>query len=258
MATIAVRPPGNVVAMAMKSSARDDLRYLWLGLGALSWLFSVGGRWDLPLAAWLFTVLLLRFSRTNRVGPATGLIWLISVLAVLFWAWESAVPLNPITTAACIVYGTVYAAPFALDRLLAPRMGLVGRLLFYPAAHAACEFLMASFSPQGASYGLLAVTQHANLPLLQVISVTGPYGIGFLISTFATVANGVWERSWREMRLVVGGYAALLVAVIVGGEARMAFLPPRPDYVSVAGISPSTAVLAHAERLLGHPVAAKG
>ena len=224
----------------------DRRRFLWLGLGAVLWLFSVGGRWDLPLAAWLFSVFLLRFSRNSRPLAGISLVWLAAIAAALFWAWELAIPMPLTTIAACVALGTVFMLPYLLDRLLTPRLGLIGRLLLFPAALAACEFLIGIFSPLGTAYGLLAVTQYANLPLLQVIAVTGPYAIGFLIGWFATVVNFVWEGplSWPRVRGVTGLYAAVFGVVLVGGGVRLAFFPPAATYVRVAGISPSRAASA--------------
>jgi apolipoprotein N-acyltransferase len=237
------------------SRAQTDLRYLWLALGTVSWLFAVGGRWDLPIAAWLFSVFLLRFSRTSSAASAIFLICLASAGAALFWALQLAVPMNAVVTLS-IAYGLIFATPMAADRLVSPRLGPIAALFVYPAAHTACEFLLGTVSPQGASYGLLAVTQTANLPLLQMISVTGPYGVGFLICTLATVANWFWGNptAWRQARIIVGAYLAVITIVMIGGGARLAFFPPMPDYVRVAGISPSAAVIAQAQVALGRPI----
>ena len=39
------------------------LRWGLLALGTATMLFAVGGRWDIAAAAWVFPVLLLRFTR---------------------------------------------------------------------------------------------------------------------------------------------------------------------------------------------------
>ena len=41
-----------------------NLRYLWLVLAAVLGLF-IGGKWNIPLAAWLAPVLMLRFFRDS-------------------------------------------------------------------------------------------------------------------------------------------------------------------------------------------------
>src|SRR4029453_5562745 len=69
--------PATSMRLAVSGSApmrplhllrRDDpLGYLWLAIGAVLSLFAVHGRWDVPIAAWLSGVFLLRFVRTSSV-----------------------------------------------------------------------------------------------------------------------------------------------------------------------------------------------
>jgi apolipoprotein N-acyltransferase len=113
---------------------------------------------------------------------------------------------------------------------------------------AACEYLMSVISPFGAAFGVLAPTQHGTLALLQLIGVTGPYGVAFLIGWGATVANDVWARS--PARRVVGVYALVLTLVLLGGGAVLAASTPGPT-VRVAGISPDTSVTRELRDLIG-------
>lgn len=172
---------------------------------------------------WLAPVLLLRFA---RLSPAlTGLlaVWAASAVAGLFWMVETAVPMTPITVLGVIALGTLTVLPYVVDRLVEPRP-----ILLFPAAMAACAFLMTLLSPFGTAFGVPAATQHDNLALLQVVSISGPYGVGFLIGWFATVANHVWERrSWRAP----GVFAGVVMAVLLLGGARLAFLPPPPSWL---------------------------
>ncbi|MGW3349992.1 nitrilase-related carbon-nitrogen hydrolase [Nonomuraea rubra] len=231
------------------AKAATRRRYLWLGLGLALQLFAVGGRWDLPLAAWLFQIFLLRFLRTGRPWPGLVPVWLVGVAGGLFWAVQLAVPITPLVLVGVVVLGSAALVPFVVDRLLYGRLGAVGRLLAFPAALTAVAYLMGSFNPFGTAYGLLAVTQHDDLALLQVISVAGPYAIAFLIGAVATAANHVWEHGGSRPAVVV---AAVLAAVIVGGQARLAFAHAASSpTVRVAGLNPSAAALGEARRLLG-------
>jgi len=226
--------------------------YIWLGVGLVAALFAVGGRWDIPLAAWLASVFLLRFSRQSRPAVALGLVWLVSIAGAFFWGFQLGVRVQASTLAANIAFGTVFTLPYVLDRLIGPRLDTLGRLLLFPASLAAAEFMMGAFSPLGTAYGTRAITQHGNLPLLQVISLAGPYTIAFLIGWFATAVNGVWEDpTWARARALIGVFAAVLLAVIVGGAARIALFPPAATYVRVAGITPSNASMERARATLG-------
>ena len=227
----------------------------WLALGLAASLLSVGGRWSLPLAAWIAPVLLLRFSRS--VGPATAIAALCAV-SFLQMAWagvEYATDLTSTaaTTVLTFVLGAMFAIPYIVDRLAAGRLSGAGRVLLFPAAWAATEFVVSANLPVGASIGVRAFTQGEDLALVQLVALTGPYGIGFLIALGASVANHIWETPTRVVLLRAGGaFAGLLVAVIVHGEARLALggLPDAAPRVTVAGITPPAALREAARALV--------
>jgi apolipoprotein N-acyltransferase len=219
------------------------LRYALLAFGAVAMLFAVGGRWDIPLAAWIFPVLLLRFARTSRAWSGALWILLVNIAAAVFWVFESALGFNIVILAGAIGLSTLQMLPFLLDRLLVGRLRPWMSVLVFPAAVAGSEFLITLLSPFGTAYGSLTVTQYGDLPLLQVTSIIGSYGIGFLITWFASAVNRFWESpSWRSAR---GGiaYGAVLAGVVLGGGARLAFLPNGSTTVRIAGISPGRDVL---------------
>jgi apolipoprotein N-acyltransferase len=78
--------------------------------------------------------------------------------------------------------------PYLLDRLLARRLGgQIGTLVF-PLAVTTVSYLFALVGPFG-TFGNLAYTQYGNLPLLQLLSVTGIWGLDFLMSWLASLVN---------------------------------------------------------------------
>ncbi|MFJ9416961.1 nitrilase-related carbon-nitrogen hydrolase [Streptomyces sp. NPDC101227] len=213
-------------------------RYALLALGAAAQLLAVGGRWDIAAAAWVFPVLLLRFTRTTRAWPGALWVWAANIAAAAFWLFASGMGFSPVTLAGAVALAALLTLPFLLDRLLIGRLRPWMALPVFPAAVAGCEFLITVLSPFGTAYGNLAVTQYGDLPLLQVVSVTGSYGIGFLIAWFACVVNRAWETaSWRRARGSVITYTAVLLAVLLGGGARLAFFPPQAPTVRIAGVT---------------------
>ncbi|MER6071704.1 nitrilase-related carbon-nitrogen hydrolase [Streptomyces sp. NPDC001817] len=240
MTNTAVPAPPHPTEQPPARPARAHRRtwpLLALGTGAM--LLAVGGRWDIEAAAWIFPVLLLRFSRLGRAWSGALWIWLAHLGAAVFWVQESAIGFNAVVFAGALALAALQTLPFLADRLLAHRLRPAPAALVFPAGVAAAEFLITLLSPFGTAYGSLAVTQHSALPLLQVVSVTGPWGIGFLIGYVASTANRVWDRpSWRD------GLActAVLLSVLLAGGARLAFLPPQGTTVRIAGVSPSRTV----------------
>ena len=231
----------------------DRLSYVWLAVAAVSFLLYTG-QWTIPLAAWLAPLFLLRFVRTQR--PLRGLLiaWLVRAVVAAVVLREI---LNPPGTSigiryyALIVFLTLLVMlPYLADRLISPRLpGFVATLVF-PLVYTTVEYL-ASRGPNGTVFSI-ANTQYGDLPLMQLASVTGIWGITFLIAWFAAVANWAWERDFAPPRVRTGVslYAAILVAVLLGGSARLALSPPAGSTVRVAGISASqTAVVAYTQQL---------
>jgi len=99
-------------------------------------------------------------------------------------------------------------------------------------------YLNALVNPLG-TFGNPAYTQYGDLPLLQLLSVTGLWGIVFLMSWLASLVNWAWEQgfAWSKVRPGLLLYGALLALVFVGGGARLALFAPQAATVRVAGIT---------------------
>jgi apolipoprotein N-acyltransferase len=227
-----------------RGAALPSHQLLWFVLGLAASLLAVDARWDLPLAAWIAPVLLLRFSRTSC--PASAIVGIIfaSTLQIAAYIYEMGAPFSVTGITLCLVLGLAFAIPYVLDRLFAQRLGEVGRLFLLPVAAVMIEFGAADMLPVGASIGTRAITQSENLALMQIISVFGPYVIGFIIALAATVANHIWDNPGHQAALRYGGaFAALLLAILIFGEARLAYwdINSLGDTVKIAGIVPSMA-----------------
>jgi apolipoprotein N-acyltransferase len=87
----------------------------------------------------------------------------------------------------------------------------------------------------------LAYTQLDNLPLIQLVSITGIYGISFLMSWFVSIVNWAWENEFSIPKVRKGTvlYLGILGLVLLFGGAYMAFLPADSDTVRVAAVTRS-------------------
>ncbi|GAB3946185.1 apolipoprotein N-acyltransferase [Kribbella albertanoniae] len=216
----------------------------WLLVGTAGSLLAYHGRWGMPLAAWVFAIFLLRFTRSTRVLSGAVGIWVAYVLGGAFYLAESGIEVFTPMFALILVYSTLLAVPYLLDRLLIARLpGLVGALVF-PTAMVGAEYVLGALSPMGVALSSLGTTQHANLPLIQLASITGTYGITFILAWFSTTVLHIWERRlhWPDIRLATTVHAAVLALVLVGGTVRIAFFAPDAQTVRVATVSPAKAV----------------
>lgn len=220
----------------------DRLAYLWLALGGVLYLFTAG-RWVIPLAGWLAPLFLLRFVRTRRLLTGLLLAWLVrSVVAAV--AQQGIILISgPGYYVVVLLLTLVAMLPYLADRLLTPRLNSFIATLVFPVTYTLVEYL-SSFGPNG-TITSIAYTQYGDLPLLQVLSVTGIWGITFLLTWFASVGNWAWERgfAWPKVRGCGLLYAGVLLVVLLGGGARLAFFPPDGTLVRIAGLSPSRAAV---------------
>jgi apolipoprotein N-acyltransferase len=210
--------------------------WIWLVIAAALLLFSNGAN-TIPLAAWLAPVFLLRFVRTQRLRVGLPAAYVLLVAAFTF-QFRGMVPIPGIVYSIFLaIWGIPLVVPYAIDRLLAHKLSGLSASLVFPTAWAATEYVLS----RGlyATWGSAAYSQYGNLPLLQVLSVTGLWGITFLIGWFAAVCNWLWEEGLDSKRARSGAWlcAGTLAAAVLLGGARMALFPPSSETVRVASIS---------------------
>ena len=214
--------------------------WIWLLVGTMLLPFT-NLQTLIPVTAWLAPVFLLRFSRSQR--PLVGLPVLVAAMsgALLIGLRNGFFPVvdgpGYYLFVASLALGG--ALPFAVDRWLSPRLGGTSRTLVFPAAVTTTEWLGTIGSPFGTA-GSTAYSQYGSLPLMQLVSVTGIWGLTFLVSWLAPVVNQIWERGWSGS--AVKAPAVLLVAAttaaLLFGGVRLAFAAPQGETVRVAALAP--------------------
>lgn len=224
--------------------------WLWLLIGAALLPFATLQP-VLPLAAWLAPIFLLRFVRATRVRVGLPA---LAVVAALVLAVDMALGTGvPLFALSGLVAGLLLVPAYAADRLLAPRLLGLKRSLVFPLAAAATDWLdtllawKISALPLPSIFGVAGIfdspgySQVGNLPLVQLVAVTGMWGLTFLIAWAASAVNELWERGFalRAARGTVGAFAATLLLTLLFGTARLAFSPVPAETVRVVGLVPS-------------------
>jgi apolipoprotein N-acyltransferase len=168
-------------------------------------------------------------------GSLTMLYYLHFVLHGPVTAW-----LIPFSIASLL-----FAAGVLLFRGLIRRGAVFSAAIALPAFWTVCEYL-ASFVPANGTAGSLAYTQEGFLPILQVASLTGPWGITFLLLLFpSAVAGGLflWRRSLVQAASVAGLAVAVLAAAALFGAIRLA-APDSQTRIKVGLLDTDTVVFA--------------
>jgi len=197
-------------------------------------LLAADGRDTIALAAWLAPACLLRFVRKERALPGLAIAYVALVIGRGI-AFRGMVPIPGVFYYIFAVVSAISAVlPYLADRLLAGRLGRFSGSLVFPCTLVATQFLY-THGPHG-SWGTVAYTQAGNLPLLQLLSVTGIWGVTFLMGWFAAAVNEALEHP-RNLRPLTA-FALVYLAVILGGGARLAFFPPSSPSVRAASLTP--------------------
>jgi apolipoprotein N-acyltransferase len=196
---------------------------VYFGTGLHPWWPSL---WFAPLGALLFA------SRTSRwaAGATAAAGWMIGDLNMLRY-YHHTLRMPPVTLVVSLaVPALLFALAVLLFRSLLRRGSAWSALLAFPAAWVSFEYLINVSSPHGTAASL-AYSQLRFLPVLQFASVTGPWGISFLVFLFpACLAAAIHlrptapRRAWRIMAAGCGTIALILLF----GVIRLALSPPGP------------------------------
>jgi apolipoprotein N-acyltransferase len=227
---------GELPRLADRPGLSGSRSWLWLGLATGLLLISSGAN-NVPLAAWLAPVFLLRFVRRQQAWFGLPVAYVVLVATMTFY-FRGMVPIPGVGYYVFLVlWGMPMVAPYVVDRLVAHRLAGLLTTLVFPTAWVVTEYLL-THGPYG-SWGAAAYSQYGNLALLQVVSVTGMWGITFLIGWFAAVCNWVWEDGLDSRRARGGAWlcAGTIVTVMLLGGIRMALFPPSSQTVRVASLS---------------------
>lgn len=215
--------------------------YLYLLIGFV-FLFFANGKWILPIAAYIAPLLLIRFLRLQK--PLIGFVFIviagwISNIFVL----EGILPVSgTFFYILTFMISLITSLIFLLDRIYTRKIkGFISTLIF-PSAYVIMDFITISTNPSG-SYGTMAHTQNY-LPLLQILSVTGVWGVTFIIMWSASVINWLWDEGFERPRLKQAfmAFAIPVILIILAGQIRLAFDDSGPT-VRVASINISKEAL---------------
>ena len=189
----------------------------WFGTGLYP-------RWPL---LWLAPLPVLLFASRGSwwsTALTAFLSWLLGSLNL--WYFFSAVLRIPLAIRAEIlaILALAFTLAVLLFRALLKRGAWWSALLAFPAVWVSFEYLFNLISPHG-SAASLSYSQLNFLPVLQFASVTGLWGISFLVLSFsAALAISLHLRNTapKQALRIVGAMLGVIVLVLVFGAVRLA------------------------------------
>lgn len=205
---------------------KDQLiNFLILFLGGTALVF-VGWKWNIIIAPWIASVLLVRYFRQTKR-------WVTTLVAIPFLSAATFVTLYggwDMPLVAGIGFSFLKIIPLIialyLDRILYPRYMGISSTLIFPVSNVVLDYIFSFlFTGLGAVFSW-APTQFSFPDLSQIASLTGIWGIVFIITWTASVANTVWEyktdvNKWGKQVITAGivvlcvlGYGGIRTAVI--------------------------------------------
>jgi apolipoprotein N-acyltransferase len=122
----------------------------------------------------------------------------------------------------------LFTASVLLFRALLLRGAWWSALLAFPGTWVSFEYLLNLISPHGTA-GSLSYSQLNFLPFLQLASVTGPWGMSFLLLLFpAALVIGVHLRhaAPKQALRIVGAGLGVIALVLIFGEVRLTLPVP--------------------------------
>jgi apolipoprotein N-acyltransferase len=214
----------NVLLVIAAGLASAALSYLGTGLHPI---------WPL---LWLAPIPLLTIAPRLRSSTAFFLAfvaWLIGEMNQwIYFTRVIELPL-PLIALALIIPAVVYGFGVLLTRSFLRRGSLFLASLAFPVYWVAYEYLTEIGSPHS-TWGNLAYTQMNCLPIIQIASMTGIWGISFIVFLFAAAVaallSGIGEpRQRRTLAITVGGSVC---ALFLFGDLRL-HSNPSAQFVAV-------------------------
>ena len=155
------------------------------------------------------------------------------------WSYTRSVLATWIVASILLLTACAFAGAVALFRAGILRGKYWEATVLFPATWAALEFLVAQVSVHG-TFGNISYSQMNFLPILQIASVTGIWGITFSLLLFAATVAMLFQAGSVPNKLAVGAGVVVFLAAVLGfGYWRLHATPKDAPKVKVALIASS-------------------
>jgi apolipoprotein N-acyltransferase len=176
---------------------------------------------------------------SSRIGA-----WPAFMIAALAWSigslnmWDYMTRVLQTPTIATLLFvlvpGCIYGAAVLLFRRFVQRGELWRATLAFPAAWVSWEYLTYWLSPHG-TFPNLGYSQMDCLPVLQVVSLTGIWGISFCLFLLSALVASLCSSSMSlAPRMMLAATAVILFAMVIAyGAWRLYLAPPAEHFANI-------------------------
>jgi apolipoprotein N-acyltransferase len=204
----------------MNNKTRKNIVLLLIGA---FFIYFSNGRYSFALAAWLFPTFFLQVSRQEKSIYSYLIIPLLVGIScqLAFWKFTT-INTSSILFFIPFILGLPMGLLFFLDKLLYSKNKGFAATLIFPLLYTSFDFLLNLFNPFG-TLGILGYSQFDFLAFSQLASITGMWGLTFMITWFGSVTYWVLENHSLKEKIKQGVaiYISILILIIVYGSIRL-------------------------------------
>jgi apolipoprotein N-acyltransferase len=224
------------IIMDSNTKTNKRIKTVMLLLVGLLFLYFSNGKYYFALATWLFPIFILQVSRNDKKIYPMLIIPILAGIVSQFSFWY--IFDNPKSVMFYIPFfvGLFTGFLFFIDRLIYPKIKGFMATLIFPLAFTAFDFLTNLYNAFGTT-GILGYSQIEFLSFSQLASITGMWGITFMIAWFGSVASWFIDnyRNTETTKKGVLIFVSIFLSILIYGSLRLT-MPLENGTVKVSGI----------------------
>ena len=213
---------------------KQNIFFLFLGC---VFLFFGNGRFFIPIATWIFPIFFLQVLRKKKEARYLLLIPFSFGIVSQFSFWKFSHS-NPKSILFYIPFflGLCLGSLFLIEKFIPKDKKDFASTLILPLVYTSFEFLLNLVNPFGTT-GSLAYTQFRFLEFANLSSITGIWGITFMITWFSSIVVWAFQILDKKKELIRGIsiYFTIFSIIILYGYFRPT-IANSPDTVKISGI----------------------
>lgn len=210
--------------------------YLLMIFGMGLFLLS-NGKLIIPIFTWIAPVFLIRaFRDFKRWYSFIAFFMLIAVVHSI--RFKGMIPAPGVLYYMISISASIFIVmPYAVDRWLSKKINGFVITLVFPIASVIAEYVVSISNGYAGSWASLAHTQDY-LALMQITSITGMWGLTFIIAWFGSTINYFWDKrheiAYIKKSIIL--FSFIIFSIFLYGQIRNRFFLSNSKTVRIASI----------------------